>query len=585
MNFFTILLSNDNDGTITELIDEQKKEVSIFHLNQHSELIDEKSVFLICIGGDKGKAESWWLKNNNDVSNKGLKFIASLIERPSQYDPSDKKNYKITVRIEYTFSIPVKKEEFIYWPDSYDTDASVATKGKQTQAIGLLREEQKYLGLLRGAMFYNHDLRIFYAHFFGEDFLKKIEAPTKRFIEKNLSFSEEMQLPKNNTVNGEDTTDTDYVKNFSQIIYYGVPGSGKSNKIDRKTENLPDDQKIRVVFHPEYTNADFVGQILPDNSNGNISYKFKPGPFSRILRRAYLNPSKKYYLIIEEINRGNAAAVFGDIFQLLDRITDDKEISSENYRYSKGWSRYSIDNDFINWYIRENLYADRINRLENEDDGIAVKSSDESYKSIEIGNLHFSGLTGIRLPPNLSLYATMNTSDQNVFTLDNAFQRRWDMQLVKNQFDDKDEKATAQRNAKIGGSDVTWEKFQTHINRKIGELSSSMGMSSMEDKRLGCWFVKAENSSKKDEQGKDVFIITKKVFADKVLKYLWDDAFKFSREEIFDIKDKTASLEAIVSAFKGTDETKPCNWKIFKDISFTLKDGTAQSGSDAGETE
>lgn len=421
---------------------------------------------------------------------------------------------------------------------------------------------------------------------FGSCILKQLPLPDASsnyfgnvvyYLSKNRSvydmLERELLAYTGNSQTKQDSLSS-YVKNFSQIIYYGVPGSGKSNKIDRKTENLPDDQKIRVVFHPEYTNADFVGQILPDNSNGNISYKFKPGPFSRILRRAYLNPSKKYYLIIEEINRGNAAAVFGDIFQLLDRITDDKEISSGNYRYSKGWSRYSIDNDFINWYIRENLYADRINRLENEDDGIAVKSSDESYKSIEIGNLHFSGLTGIRLPPNLSLYATMNTSDQNVFTLDNAFQRRWDMQLVENQFDDKDENATAQRNAKIGNTNVTWEQFQTHINEKIGELSSSMGMSSMEDKRLGCWFVKAENGK-----------ISKNNFAEKVLKYLWDDAFKFSWEEIFDIKDKTASLEAIVSAFKGTDETKPCNWKIFKDISFTLKDGTVQSGSDAGETE
>lgn len=341
-----------------------------------------------------------------------------------------------------------------------------------------------------------------------------------------------------------------YTPNFSQIIYYGVPGSGKSHKIDKATKNVPEDQKMRVVFHPEYTNADFVGQILPNNTDGTISYKFKPGPFTKILRRAYLNPSKKYYLIIEEINRGNAAAIFGDVFQLLDRITDGKPETTGGYSYGNGWSRYSIENDFMNWYIRENLYANH--KLQNEDDGIAEKS-DELQKSIEIGNLHFSALTGIRLPPNLSLFATMNTSDQNVFTLDNAFQRRWDMKLVENKFEGED--AENQRNAKIGGTEVTWENFQTFINKKISESSSSVGMSSMEDKRLGCWFVK-------ETDGK----IPKEKFAEKVLKYLWDDAFKFNHDDIFNIQEN-ASFESIVEKFKGK-ENESCDWSIFKDTSF-----------------
>jgi len=338
----------------------------------------------------------------------------------------------------------------------------------------------------------------------------------------------------------------------TQTIFYGVPGSGKSHKIDEETKDLPDEQKMRVVFHPEYTNADFVGQILPNNTDGTISYKFKPGPFTKILRRAYLNPSKKYCLIIEEINRGNAAAIFGDVFQLLDRITDGKGEASGGYSYGNGWSRYSIENEFMNWYIRENLYADTNHKLQNEDDGIAEKS-DELQKSIEIGNLHFSALTGIRLPPNLSLFATMNTSDQNVFTLDNAFQRRWDMKLVENKFEGKD--AEKQRNAKIGGTEVTWEIFQTFINKKISESSSSVGMSSMEDKRLGCWFVK-------ETDGK----ISKEKFAEKVLKYLWDDAFKFNHDDIFNIQEN-ASFESIVEKFKGK-ENESCDWSIFKDTSF-----------------
>ena len=311
----------------------------------------------------------------------------------------------------------------------------------------------------------------------------------------------------------------------TQTIFYGVPGSGKSHKIDEETKDLPDEQKMRVVFHPEYTNADFVGQILPVQTPGGIDYLFKAGSFSRILKRALKNPDKPYYLIIEEINRGNAAAIFGDLFQLLDRNSD-------------GWSSYSIENMDINAFIR------------SSDDKYSDKNAPSS---VPIGNITFTENTSIRLPPNLSLFATMNTSDQNVFTLDNAFQRRWDMKLVENKFEGED--AENQRNAKIGGTDVTWEIFQTHINKKISEISSSAGMSSMEDKRLGCWFVK-------ETDGK----ISKEKFAEKVLKYLWDDAFKFNHDDIFNIQEN-ASFESIVEKFKGK-ENESCDWSIFKDASF-----------------
>jgi len=240
-----------------------------------------------------------------------------------------------------------------------------------------------------------------------------------------------------------------------------------------------------------------VGQILPVQTESGLEYPFKAGPFTRILKRALQNPGKPYYLIIEEINRGNAAAIFGDLFQLLDRGSD-------------GWSSYSIENLDINAFIRS----------ENE-----RYSEKTPPKTKQVGNIEFTENTSLRLPPNLSLYATMNTSDQNVFTLDNAFQRRWDMQLVKNECEDE-----SQMNATISvnNQSITWKDFQQTINAVIGEKSNEGGLSSMEDKRLGCWFVKAENGK-----------IKANVFADKVLKYLWDDAFKFYHQEIFagDIKN------------------------------------------------
>lgn len=343
-----------------------------------------------------------------------------------------------------------------------------------------------------------------------------------------------------------------------QTIYYGVPGCGKSNKIDEETINTSDEQKMRVVFHPEYTNADFVGQILPTNVDGNVEYKFRPGPLSKILRRAYLHPDKKYYLIVEEINRGNAAAIFGEYFQLLDRIAAKKEVPANGYTYTEGWSCYSIENEFINWYIRENLYADVNHKLQNEDDGIAKKSDDESQKAIEIGNLHFSANTGIRLPPNLSILATMNTSDQNVFILDNAFQRRWDMVLVKNEFGDDSEN---QKLATIENSDITWETFQKTINKKISQFSKENNFSSMIDKRLGCWFIKAV-PDKNDADGK--YIITEDSFKNKILKYLWDDAFKFCHEDVFEDAD---NFEALLEKVKMDNP----DFGVFKNVDFSAE--------------
>lgn len=344
----------------------------------------------------------------------------------------------------------------------------------------------------------------------------------------------------------------------AQTIYYGVPGCGKSNKIDEETINTSDEQKMRVVFHPEYTNADFVGQILPTNVDGNVEYKFRPGPLSKILRRAYLHPDKKYYLIVEEINRGNAAAIFGEYFQLLDRIAAKKKVPANGYTYTEGWSSYSIENEFINWYIRENLYADVNHKLQNEDDGIAKKSDDESQKAIEIGNLHFSANTGIRLPPNLSILATMNTSDQNVFILDNAFQRRWDMVLVKNEFGDDSEN---QKLATIENSDITWETFQKTINEKISQFSKENNFSSMIDKRLGCWFVKAV-PDKNDANGK--YIITEDSFKNKILKYLWDDAFKFCHEDVFEDAD---NFEALLEKVKMDNP----DFGVFKNVDFSAE--------------
>lgn len=336
----------------------------------------------------------------------------------------------------------------------------------------------------------------------------------------------------------------------SQIIYYGVPGCGKSNTIKEQLKNVPDFNKISVVFHPDYTNAELIGQIKPKLKNHSVSYEFTPGPFAKILRRAYLNPNQSFYLVIDEINRGQASAILGEVFQLCDRIkpNDDKD----EFGYGAGWSVYGVDHDDMNDYIR-NISS----YLKENHDGceIPVEYAPEdgrgevsAYKSIDInwpnygetGKLHFSEITPIRLPPNLSILATMNTSDQNVFTLDNAFQRRFDMELVRNEFakdgagNFKTDAIRVQHDAKIAGTETSWSEFWEWANRKMTTLLK--GLSSTEDKRLGVWFVCNVNGE-----------IPEKIFAEKVLKYLWDDAFKFKRSQVFE--DDCDTLENLISKF------------------------------------
>ena len=370
--------------------------------------------------------------------------------------------------------------------------------------------------------------------------------------EKDFDFFEDDELL--------DTQELPPLDPPTQIIYYGVPGCGKSNKIKEDLKDVPEYNKIRVVFHPEYTNADFMGQILPV-VNGGISYKFTPGPFAQIIKRAYLNPNDKFYLVIEEINRGNAAAIFGDAFQLLDRLKPGKTDSLGNdpaspnvNTFTEGWSQYFVQNIDVNDYIRNVV----------EDNGKYKEPSDLSNTSrlnIKIGCITFTKNTAIRLPPNLSILATMNTSDQNVFTLDNAFQRRFDMQLVRNEFEKgedsnqfggyKDADVQKQHDATIAGTNVKWGDFWAWINNKI--VTTLKGLSSTEDKRLGVWFVS-------NVDGK----IDEKVFAEKVLKYLWDDAFKFKRPQIF--APEIGTLERLIAAFEKPDSGKN-RFEVFKDFS------------------
>ena len=302
----------------------------------------------------------------------------------------------------------------------------------------------------------------------------------------------------------------------SNILLYGVPGCGKSHKVEEEYESkiTTEKNKIRVVFHPDYTYSDFVGQLLPvlkevENAQGvkeeKLQYEFVPGPFTKIIKTAYEEPNQQCLLIIEELNRGNAPAIFGEIFQLLDR--------NDN-----GESKYGIYNADIAKYAYGGL---------PENQGIAINV---------IAN------TPIKLPPNLTIVATMNTSDQNVFTMDTAFQRRWQMKHIPNRFtgESLDEKTINHVAKHLPNSEISWGVFAQTINKKMH--TANLGFGGTEDKSLGVYFA-TDNDLDDAER-----------FAEKVLKYLWDDAFKLGRKELFN--DCSQGLSAVIEAYEDAAKAK-----------------------------
>ena len=348
----------------------------------------------------------------------------------------------------------------------------------------------------------------------------------------------------------EAISEDDRLTDGCNVLLYGVPGSGKSWTIEHEYRK-PGSEVVRLVFHPDYTYSDFIGQILPSVSeNGQVSYKFTPGPLTNILRDSYNNPDKEYLLIIEEINRGNAPAIFGEVFQLLDRKVEIKDDNDDGYPI--GTSEYGI----INTDIATVMYG-------------KDRAGDE-----------------VRIPSNLSIIGTMNTSDQNVFTLDTAFQRRWDMRLIENNFDNVESEIA---DAEILDTTVTWKNFCIEINNIV--VGNGVRMATAEDKRLGAYFVHLRDLQYDDKMGNlndgEYISLRKKEstgslsdtekvrltqireamkqnrrFPEKVIKYLWDDAFKFNREVVFE-STEYQSLEQVIRAFMYAEGFE--RLKIFKD--------------------
>ena len=469
MKFYAIRTSESN---IVKDLKSGKKELVIEGLNGYKKKEDKISagdpVFLV-FGGDN---VPWAL---------GLAGICKALDGPFDkgYDSSKPSNYKVKCSVEATLPEIMPKTDFIPYRDSYDSFIGPSTKGSRTQALFKISEKQ-VIAVLRGILDKYPYLESEIAKLFPETMMNKVKSPMTVYLPMEKEYGD-VSIP----VTPNKVSSVGVGKN---IILYGVPGAGKSHTIE--TEYCNDDEHMeRVVFHPDYTYSDFVGQIMPKIKEGTdkLEYRFVAGPFTKIMKKAYDNPSESFYLVIEEINRGNAPAIFGDVFQLLDRNDD-------------GISTYGITNQDVSDVVYAGIGADK----------------------------------KVKIPANLTIIATMNTADQSVFTLDTAFKRRWDMRMIPNEVE-KCEFAEV----KILDTEVTWATFVTDINDLV--LSENSDLTSTEDKRIGAYFVKR----------KDLELLNGEynpAFAEKVLMYLWNDVFKFSRDTVFN--EKYNALDKLIKGFE-----------------------------------
>ncbi|MBE9222613.1 hypothetical protein IQ215_07870 [Cyanobacterium stanieri LEGE 03274] len=352
-----------------------------------------------------------------------------------------------------------------------------------------------------------------------------------------------------------------------QKILFGSPGTGKSYQIrqiaqeqldiqiDKITKTSPN--IVKAVFHPEYSYADFMGKLLPFSQKSSVIYKFYPGHFLKILGKAYKSlidgKDENYLLVIDELNRGNAAAIFGNTFQLLDRESD-------------GWSSYEIDiseMELVGLFQAMNIKVDidSNNKIEIQLSNIGKLNYDEALKN-EIESFRDKKNHGgfliynllrqcqIKLPPNLSIIGTINTSDESIYYLDTAFKRRWSWEFVNapvGKFDDSTEFPEEIKNAQLFIDDKPqdlWLFYIVGINELI--KSNHQTIRRIEDKLIGCWFIKPENEKVKLQQVKD-----------KLMFYLWDNVFARDKRplETF-LGDKSDETNTLVTLALFSDFLK-----------------------------
>lgn len=360
---------------------------------------------------------------------------------------------------------------------------------------------------------------------------------TNNSIELNMEYLEHVENVVKNIKNYEKLQEENYYKFLStklknieengkketlksnlsipyQRIYFGAPGTGKSYLLNKEVGELGYKYE-RVTFHPNCMYGNFIGTFKPFpkkiGDKEEITYKYVPGVLLRLLIDAFKNPEENYMLVIEEINRANTAAVFGDFFQLLDRNED-------------GESQYPIStSEELREYLKE-------------------KFEEENLIKDKLGN----NFEKIYLPKNLYIWATMNSSDQGSMPLDTAFKRRWNFKYIG--IDEGEEGVKEKYSFKVANKKYLWNDFRKKLNE---ELLKNCNVP--EDKLLGPYFIdKGTLDSSTEEE-------LTEIIKNKVLMYLYEDIGKMYRNILFSLEVKTYSelcsmfSEDINKAFKNID--------------------------------
>lgn len=483
------------------------------------ELEDEKIVIFIApIGCKKNNTQNWIDTRDSGVKERKITYKYAVDNSYKYFFlcvNSEQERYK-----DFFFSIESNEEKIS--DISFRKKESVKGTGTQVNIPRQFIPKRKFerictdKGVWISAIkkdYINDYLMLFDNRLYDESFYKNTSSIEENKLGEKIDIKEQTNIGYNK-------------------IFYGIPGCGKSYTIDAMLNHKPgfedeaiknkittradESDVIRTTFYLDYSNSDFIGQIYPcvekeevKNSDGSIGYKnlvtYKriPGPFTKALLRAYQhlidNDSSQVYLIIEEINRGNAAAIFGDVFQLLDRKNGDSE--------------YPINNEFIESYLKENL--ENIDNLPPE-----------------------YNLERIIIPHNLTIFATMNTSDQNVFPLDTAFKRRWKRERVVNDWDRADNEL---KKMYIPFSNITWEQFAKTINGEMISRSLKRDAPISEDKQMGTYFAtkdmltdKSYSEKKEKKLSLDEDLVKLNNFENNVLDYLYNDVTKFDHSILFE---------------------------------------------------
>lgn len=292
-------------------------------------------------------------------------------------------------------------------------------------------------------------------------------------------------------------------------IVFGAPGTGKSHRLNEDKE-IFDERYERVTFHPNYSYSQFVGTYKPQPEFENrkptkkITYDYVPGPFMRVYTQAHKHPDENYLLLIEEINRANVTAVFGDVFQLLDRKNGESEFEIET--------------------------SEDIRKYFNK----------EMKEEIDSGNFDCKRM---KIPKNMYIWATMNSADQGVFPMDTAFKRRWDFEYIGIDYGVDDNYRRYHAKFPCHEEPINWNDLRMGINEKLSKCYVN------EDKLLGPYFISKDILDKMNAEQYDINNEFMKAFKSKVLMYLFEDAGKHC-DGLFEGFDGKPTFSKILDKFE-----------------------------------